>query len=1133
MAQGLLTFGPMPELFHRAIRPTIMIAFCCFGIVSAQATDNYWTGGGGDNLWTNGANWSLGLPNSTQNVFIEDTGTNAVVLNANATVAGLNLGGTQTVAMLDVVAGMLTSSGTGTVQTGAVLNLSGGLLASIGVLQVDGTVNFTGGLLEADAGMVISSQGTLNLSDTNSKTLFGKFLNQGTVTCFATNLIAQTLMHFTNYGTFVVHSDIEFTPYVPSGAVFHNLGTILLPADEGQRLLSFHWELDNRGSIRAETNSVLAISRRDNAPVSFFDGTTFDGDGTVRFVYGYLGDTTFNGQMVVNGSVEFASSGSGTSQWTGPGIFYWQQYGLQNVTFGSDFHVEVVGSNQKFLWGNCTNQGIIRWIGDGAAVSSGAQDFKNYGQFIIETNCTWQEDYFGTFLNFGTILMPANEGTATFTLGSHMNFTNYGTISVETNSTLQAQVAQVPQSGWLSFADGTILDGAGTLRFIQATTSWSGLITLNTTLEFLYSGGSGPCQWTGPGLIRWQDGSGLQNFTFGPGFHVDVVGDGSEGETLSGICTNNGTIRWLGAGTLSTSYQSQFQNYGQFIIETNCNWQADSTSTFLNFGNILMPANQGTATFGPGVNFTNYGTITVETNSILELHGQSPRWLSFEDGTILNGPGILRAASSENFFGWHGLITVNGILELLTSDNYGPSRWTGPGLLRWLDNSFFENFTFGPDFHVEVTNRTVSFNFLSGICTNQGVIHWLMGTNFQVNSGAQFYNYGQFIIETNCSWQGMGSARFLNFGTILMPANKNVATLGFDSFINFTNYGTITVETNSILELSGQVPAWLSFEDGTILNGPGTLQAASHNINFGWHGLITVNGILELVGSGGYGPSRWSGPGLLRWREYSLLQNFTFAPDFHVDITGTGFGYETLSGFCTNQGTIRWLGDAPILMDVNAQFYNYGQINIETNCTLSPIGPPQTFFNFGTIDIPSGSLYIGVSCQLAPSSVINLGIGGTTPGSQFGQVNFTTPAPLTLAGTLMVTFQNGFAPSSGNSFAIVNYNSSTGAFSPTQLPPLSPGLTWLTDYGSTALTLSIAQQTFTLGNPSMGGDGSFRFDITGAAAGSLIVQATTNLNSANGWTSIATNAPFNGSYPFIDPDGSNFMQRFYRALIGP
>ena len=71
-----------------------LVGLVLMGATRLPASQNVWTGAAGDNLWTNGANWTLAaLPEITQDVVIQDTGGNAVVLNAPVEVGSLILGG--------------------------------------------------------------------------------------------------------------------------------------------------------------------------------------------------------------------------------------------------------------------------------------------------------------------------------------------------------------------------------------------------------------------------------------------------------------------------------------------------------------------------------------------------------------------------------------------------------------------------------------------------------------------------------------------------------------------------------------------------------------------------------------------------------------------------------------------------------------------------------------------------------------------------------------------------------------------------------------------------------------------------------------------------------------------------------
>jgi hypothetical protein len=66
----------------------------------------------------------------------------------------------------------------------------------------------------------------------------------------------------------------------------------------------------------------------------------------------------------------------------------------------------------------------------------------------------------------------------------------------------------------------------------------------------------------------------------------------------------------------------------------------------------------------------------------------------------------------------------------------------------------------------------------------------------------------------------------------------------------------------------------------------------------------------------------------------------------------------------------------------------------------------------------------GAYTQNTPGS-LDISIGGTTAGSKFDELNSTSAK---LSGTLNIKLINGFVPTLGATFKILNFNSSTGTF---------------------------------------------------------------------------------------------------------
>ncbi len=84
---------------------------------------------------------------------------------------------------------------------------------------------------------------------------------------------------------------------------------------------------------------------------------------------------------------------------------------------------------------------------------------------------------------------------------------------------------------------------------------------------------------------------------------------------------------------------------------------------------------------------------------------------------------------------------------------------------------------------------------------------------------------------------------------------------------------------------------------------------------------------------------------------------------------------------------------------------------------------------------------------------MNVNIAGTA-SSQFGQISVSGTA--TLAGTLNVSFVNGFTPVAGQSFQIITFGSETGTFSQIIAEGLPLGLTLNPEYDPTDFTLTIS-----------------------------------------------------------------------------
>jgi hypothetical protein len=930
----------------------LCLTFVCWAsLLSAQ--ENRWTGTGGDNSWTNAANWSLGaVPDWSQDVVIEQTDTNGVVLDASAQTAAFTLGGASGSAILNIVGGSLMSEGPSVIGTNALVNLTGDLWLS-GSARIDGAINWNSGSFETYGASVITSNGQLTLSGAGPNNLGGQLCNNGTISCYATNLALMSGCQFTNNSLLVLYTNLALTQPAwgfPYPGVYNN-GTILAPPNAGTVTLAIGCNFDSQGTLRAETNAVLELQPISGS-ATLDSGTTFAGAGVVRLPGpgNYLGCF---GEMQLDGTVELAGgSVFGGSVWSGPGLLRWASGSLGGFTFNPELQVDMVGAGDKAFEGSCTNYGTVSWLEQSRFVSGGGSSFNNYGQFVLQTNCTlameagWMQP--GVFTNLGTILAPAQPGTVT--LAIQANFVNRGTLQVDANAVLDL----APSSGSASLESGTTFTGAGTVRF-PSTGNYLGCfgsMQVDGTVEL--AGGSvfGQSVWSGPGRLRWESGS-LDGFTFSPELQVDIVG--TDDKAFEGSCINYGTVSWLQQSRFVSGGGSSFNNYGQFVLQTDCTlamtpgWM--QPGVFTNLGTILAPANNTTVTLGVQANFVNRGVLKAEANEVLDLEPSSGS-ASLESGTIFAGAGMVRFPGTGNYLGCFGSMEVDGTVQLAGGSVFGTSVWSGLGLFRW-ESGTLGGFTFSPE--LQVAMLTTGDKSFEGFCYNYGTVSWVEQSRFLSGGGSSFNNYGQFVLQTNCTLGMMPGymqpGTFTNVGTILAPANNTTVTLAVQA--NFVNRGMLTAETNEVLDLEPSSGS-ASLESGTIIAGTGMVRLPGTGNYLGCFGSMEVDGTVQLAGGSVFGTSVWSGPGLVRW-ESGSLGSFTFSPDLHVDMLG--LADKQFEGNCINQGTVRWLAPASFLSGGGSSLNNAGQFLLQTNCTLAmPSGyqQPGTVTNTGTIVAPAG-----------------------------------------------------------------------------------------------------------------------------------------------------------------------------------
>jgi MYXO-CTERM domain-containing protein len=165
----------------------------------------------------------------------------------------------------------------------------------------------------------------------------------------------------------------------------------------------------------------------------------------------------------------------------------------------------------------------------------------------------------------------------------------------------------------------------------------------------------------------------------------------------------------------------------------------------------------------------------------------------------------------------------------------------------------------------------------------------------------------------------------------------------------------------------------------------------------------------------------------------------------HFEVGGTVTW--TITGNVATSGTGQNVNNLAINSGATAIFTGTfsGAANVagtgtaEFDGTLSP-GDPFTEQFAGAVVLQSGNNLI-------------MQIGGTTAGSGYDQI--IANGGISLGGTLTVQLINGFTPTAGESFQLIDPSSISGAFSTLDLAALSSGLQWNTSLLDTSGVISV------------------------------------------------------------------------------
>ncbi len=865
----------------------------------------------------------------------------------------------------------------------------------------------------------------------------------------------------------------------------------------------------NAGSIGAATVSSGTWANSGGLIVGFRGGTgtlTVNG-GSVTNSFGYLGyEAGSVGTATVSSSGTWANSGSLTVGNSGTGTL--------NVTGGyvsntSGILGSAAGSNgtatvSSGTWANNGGDLVVGQSGTGTLTMTGglvsvAGTFSrgNYGFINLNSGGTLQIGVGGatgvlgvsTLTNNGTLIFNRSDastysgmingtgvftkqGTGTLTLSGSNSYTGGTTIS-DGQITL-GNVNGLGAAGPIAITSGTLnLNGRSvTLGALAGssggtiTTGTAGSVTLTSTAttDSTFAGaitnGSGTIAFTkqGSGTLTL---SGNNSYTGGTTINDGVLALGSLNAvgTSGTISFGGGTLQYSASNT--TDYSSRFSTSASQAYEIDTNGQnVTLASPLTSSGGTLTKFGTGTLTLSGNNSYTGGTTIN---DGVLQI-GAGGTTGSIAGSVVNNASLVFNRSDASTYSGvitGTGILTKSGTNTLTLSGN---NSYTGGTTINDGVLQVGAGGTTGAIAGNVVNNASLIFN-RSDATTYSGVIS---GTGTIQNAGM-----GTTTLTGQTSY------------TVPLVATAGRLIVGSAASVNgFSTTGNLTAASGVTIELKSRGLAYVnglsSLTSGTILAANGISLGAGANVV----GAGVVSGRVSAV----YGSRIEADGGKLTAGDSSSYAGFNSDGELYtnanevelLDRNESVLGSLTQLGDGSAVGTLRaangmlleqgknLVGRGTVYGNFINQGHVYGdgsttgqKIVFAAGSTVSGIGSFENVVFDGTYSPGNSPAITNLSNgEFSAASSLLIELGGTQPGTQYDRVVDSGVLTL-LGGTLNVALYNGFVPSYGNSFEILQYGQLSGDFGTVNYPALSGGLSWGRTTSATAMTITVVPEPST------------------------------------------------------------------------
>jgi hypothetical protein len=957
-------------------------------------------------------------------------------------------------------------------EKGTYANLGAVTLNSVGhetALGIIGTnVTLSGGTvtMSNDAGNYIVGSATTNTL-TNEETIQGSGSIGG-----GNGSISLTLM---NSGIIDANQSVPLTIQAAGGV--KNSGT--LEATGGSTLALNGVTITNTGGTLEADTSVLHLT---NAAVAG-GAVTLTGASTLQ-----LSDGTVHGGTLTNSATGVIEATPGTNNTLGGtvdnsagGVLQIDNDSILNLQNGSYAKLGTVALNSTGNQTSLVMDGAKVTLSGGTVTMSNSAANYIYGAATTDTLIN-QESISGaghigngqmTLTNSGTI---NSDDLAGMTIQANGGAKNTGTLEATAGSTLALTGMTVTNAGGTVSADASqlqvsnatinggavTLTGASTLQLSNGiihggtlTNSATGLIeamagTNNTLGGTVDNSAGGVLQINNDSILNLQSGSYTKLGTVelnSTGNQTSLVTDGAK-VTLSG-------------GTVTLSNSAANYIYGAATADTLTNQETISGAGHIGNGQMTL-TNSGTINSDDSAGMTiqanggakNTGTVEATSGSTLALTGMTvtntggtisaaASQLQVTNATINGGAVTLTGASTLKLS--NGIIhggsaltnSATGLIEATAGTSTLGGKVTNPtgGVLQ-IDNAAALNLESGTYAKLGAVTLNSTANQTSLIVDGANVT--LSGGSVTMTNNVNNYIFGAAGADTLTNQESISGAGHIGGGQMTLV---NAGTINADQSAGiiiqtsgaFTNNGTLAVSSGDVMRILGGT--FSNFSGGTLTGGSyntyGTLEidqlgsaggeivtnAAKIFLNGSASKIVDAGGknaLANIATNASAGTFSLSGGETL-----TTAGSFTNAGKFTIG-AGSSFAvggpaiYSQTSGTTTENGTLSASGG------VNLEAGSlYGDGSISGNISSSGVVAPGQ--STGTTGILTDT---GAYTQNAAGS-LDISIGGATAGTKFDELKSTTA---TLGGTLNINLINGFVPSIGSKFKIVDYTSESGQF---------------------------------------------------------------------------------------------------------